>query len=328
MLFESEYKELTKNGENKMEIIKNILLRFCSYHNDLGDRFSIGEGDKAINYDLTEKNYNFTLNICCVGRFGKGKSTCVNCLLGETKAKESKSGASTTKKINYYQVSDQPIKIYDIPGFENKETTYNAVQKLKELNNKITELKDQLHFILYIIKSTDERTFADLEYDMLNEVSKQNNSKLLYILTHSTKDIDKEEKIDMINVGIKNLLINNKCVNYYETFNKLRAYKDNCIFVNFHPDEEKPIYGINELFQKLSILVKDTEVYKKYKKTNLIFFQELYSNNGNTFCTYIYSNQSSNLFEYKKFQDKDKLQNLLKQAEEYLELRSKTDYSK
>ena len=184
-LFKSESKELTKKGENKMEIIKNILIRFCSYHNDLGDRFSIGEGDKAINYDLIDKNYNFTLNICCIGRFGKGKSTCVNCLLGETKAKESKSGASTTKKISCYQVSDQPIKIYDIPGFENKETIFNAVQKLKELNyeiNEINESKDQLHFILYIIKSTDERTFADLEYDMLNEVSKQNNSILLYIL--------------------------------------------------------------------------------------------------------------------------------------------------
>ena len=62
-LFESESNELTKNGENKMEIIKKILIRFCSYHNDLGDRFSIGEGDKAINYDLTEKNYNYYLNM-------------------------------------------------------------------------------------------------------------------------------------------------------------------------------------------------------------------------------------------------------------------------
>ena len=94
-------KELTEVGENKMDKIINILLRFCSYHNDLGDRFSIGEGDKKINYDLTEKYFPFTINICCIGRFGKGKSTCVNCLLGETKAKESKSGASTTKKINY-----------------------------------------------------------------------------------------------------------------------------------------------------------------------------------------------------------------------------------
>ena len=328
-LFESEFKELTKKGENKMEIIKNILIRFCSYHNDLGDRFSIGEGNKAINYDLTEKNYNFTLNICCIGRFGKGKSTCVNCLLGETKAKESKSGASTTKKISCYQVSDQPIKIYDIPGFENKETTFNAVKKLKELNNEINESKDQLHFILYIIKSTDERTFADLEYDMINEVSKQNNSILLYILTHSSIDTDKEEKIDMINVGIKNLLINNKCVNFDETFNKLRAYKDNCIFVNFHSDEDKPIYGINELFGKLSI--KDIEIYNKYilKKINYNNLIMEINNNSKNYSNYCSSSTDSNLskdlLEFNNIEDIEIIINSLIEAAEYFELRSIND---
>ena len=55
-LFKSEKKELTQEGENKMEIIKKILLRFCSYHNDLGDRFSIGEGDKEIYRILIEIN--------------------------------------------------------------------------------------------------------------------------------------------------------------------------------------------------------------------------------------------------------------------------------
>ena len=249
-LFESEQKEITKEGEKKMDKIINILLRFCSYHNDLGDRFSIGKGNKEIHFDLTEKYFPFTLNICCIGRFGKGKSTCVNCLLGEMKAKESKSGTSTTKKINYYQISNQPIKIYDIPGFENQETTLNAVEKLKELNDEINELKDQLHFILYIIKSTDERMFADLEFNMINEISKQKNSKLLYILTHSSKKTDKDEIIDMINIGIKSVVEKHIIDNYYQIFLKMRANKENCIFVNFHEEGNKPIYGIGELFNK------------------------------------------------------------------------------
>ena len=267
-LFESKQKQLTEQGEYKMEKILNILLRFCSYHNDLGDRFSIGEDDKKINYDLTEKYFPFTINICCIGRFGKGKSTCVNCLLGEIKAKESKSGASTTKKINYYQISNQPIKIYDIPGFENKETISNAVYKIKELNDEINELKEQLHIILYIIKSTDERMFADIEFEIINEISKQKDSKLLYILTHSSKDTDIEEKIDMINVGLKNVLINNKVDNLFNIYSKMKADKNNCIFVNFHPYENMPIYGIDEFFKKLSFLAKETDIYKKYIKKN------------------------------------------------------------
>ena len=268
-ILESKTKELTEKGESKMEIIKNKLLRFCSYHNNLGDRFSIGEGDKMINYDLTDTYYPFTINICCIGRFGKGKSTCVNCLLGENKAKESNLGASTTKKINYYQISDQPIKIYDIPGFENKETCDNAVQKLIELNDEINELKDHLHFILYIIKSTDERMFADLEYKMLNEISKQQDTKLLYILTHSSQIIDKDEIIDMINVGIKNLLEKNKCKEIHPIFSKLRANEENCIFVNFHKEGNNPIHGIKDLFTKLSDFAKETKTYKKYNQKNM-----------------------------------------------------------
>ena len=264
-IFESEQNFLSLQAESKIEKIINILLRFCSYHNDLGDRFSIGKGKNQINFDLTEKYFPFTINLCCIGRFGKGKSTCVNCVLGETKSKESSSGTSTTKKIKYYQIKNQPIKIYDIPGFENKETTLNAVKKLKELQDEINELKEQIHVILYIIKSNDERMFADLEYDMLKEVSIQKKSKLLYVLTHSSSNTDKEEVIDMINIGIKGVLEKHKNENN-DIFENMKATEQNCVFVNFKQKDNSPIYGIDELFLKISILVKLTESYHKFKE--------------------------------------------------------------
>ena len=93
---------------------------------------------------------------------------------------------------------------------------------------------------------------------MIVEISKKENIKLLYILTHSTKNIDKKEVIDRINVGIKNLFQNNekKVGDYFATILKLKANEENCIFVNFYPEENEPIYGIDEIFKKLSILVK------------------------------------------------------------------------
>ena len=90
--------------EEKMGRIRHRLERFCSYYNELGDRFTVGNDTYKNDYDLTEMNFPFTVNICCVGRFGKGKSTGVNCILGEKNAKENKSGTSATLKINYYQV--------------------------------------------------------------------------------------------------------------------------------------------------------------------------------------------------------------------------------
>ena len=130
-----------------MKRLKKILIRVCSYYNDLGDTFFIPEIEK--NFVLSDKIYDYNLNICCIGRFGKGKSTCVNCILGEQKSRESKSGTSTTKKINYYQVNNQPIIIYDIPGFENIETTKEALNKIQELNNNKKELKKNQYFFIY-----------------------------------------------------------------------------------------------------------------------------------------------------------------------------------
>jgi GTP-binding protein EngB required for normal cell division len=209
MIFFEKYQEEVYD-EEKMNKIKNTLLRFCSYYNELSDRFSIGQGDKEIFYDLTEDNFPFTINIGCIGRFGKGKSTAVNFLLGEKKAKENRSGTSATSKINFYHVSHFPVKIYDIPGFENENTILNTVEKFKELNKEINKLKDEIHIILYFIKSTDERMFSEMEYKIFKQISKHEDVRVIFVLTHSSSKTDHKELIDMINTGIKGVLENTK----------------------------------------------------------------------------------------------------------------------
>ena len=195
-ILESDQNELTKEGNLKMENIFKVLYRFCSYLNDLGDRFSLGEKELQINYDLCDNYFPFTINICCIGRFGKGKSTCVNFILDEEKAKESNSGASTTQKINFYQVNDQPVKIYDTPGFKSQETVDNVIQKIKELNDEMNELKDNIHVFLYMLDSQESRIFQDMEYNMLKYLSEQNNSKVCFVFTHSKKILIKMKKLE------------------------------------------------------------------------------------------------------------------------------------
>ena len=82
--------------------MKNLFIRFCSIHNELGDHFSIGEGKDVIDYDLIRNYYPFNINICVIGRFGQGKSTGVNVLLNEYKAKESSQGGAQTKNLTFY----------------------------------------------------------------------------------------------------------------------------------------------------------------------------------------------------------------------------------
>ena len=253
-----EKKPLDENIIKKIKKIKRILIRFCSYHNELGDYFKIiNSSGNEINYSLIEKEYDFTSNFCCIGRFGKGKSTGVNCLLGEKKAKESRSGTATTKKINYYFVKNCPIKIIDIPGFESKETVSNAIQKFREFGEKMKNKSSKLTAILYFVKSTDERMFAELEFKMFKEILKHDNVPIIYILTHSSIKTDKEEIYDMLNTGIKGVLNKHPEEEGHilqRITKKMHASKDNCVFVNFYPEDDEPIFGIDEYFGKVQSL--------------------------------------------------------------------------
>ena len=270
MIFFEKYQEEVYD-EEKMNKIKNTLLSFCSYYNELSDRFSIGQGDKEIFYDLTEDNFPFTINIGCIGRFGKGKSTAVNFLLGEKKAKENRSGTSATSKINFYHVSHFPVKIYDIPGFENENTILNTVEKFKELNKEINKLKDEIHIILYFIKSTDERMFSEMEYKIFKQISKHEDVRVIFVLTHSSSKTDHKELIDMINTGIKGVLENTQKKNKLKTDeiskinNKIKASESNTIFVNFYSTQKKEEYGISEFFDIIGDHIEASKVYQNFQ---------------------------------------------------------------
>ena len=269
--------------EEKMRKIRHTLERFCSYYNELGDIFSIGDGDYRNDYDLTEMNFPFTVNICCVGRFGKGKSTGVNCILGEKNAKENRSGTSATLKINYYQVSQYPVKIYDLPGFENNETINNAVKQFKYLNEEIRQLQDQIHVFLYFIKSTDERMFTEMEFLIFKQILEHKDSFVLYVLTHSSEKTDKKEIYDMINTGIRGVINSYKKKRDLEQDNldiydniylKMAATSDNCTFVNFHKTNKLPQYGISDFFNKIVDFTQRTEAFNRFQKNSCLNEEE------------------------------------------------------
>ena len=275
IIFFEKY-EADINNPEKMRKIRYRLERFCSYYNELGDRFTIGENDNRNDYDLTEMNFPFTVNICCVGRFGKGKSTGVNCILGEKNAKENKSGTTATMKINYYQVNQFPVKIYDLPGFENDKTVNNAIKQFKYLNDEIRQLQDQIHIFLYFIKSTDERMFTEMEFAIFEQIFQHKDSFILYVLTHSTEKTDKKEIYDMINTGVRGVINHHKSkkqeiypndLEYYQNiYFKMAATNDNCVFVNFHETDKNKLYGISDFFEKIVLFVERTDAYRKFQK--------------------------------------------------------------
>ena len=234
--------------------IDPILLRFCSIHNDLGDRFIIGnpEENNENGIDLIEKYFPFNINIACIGRFRQGKSTGVNEILQEYKAKESSIGCWQTKNLSYYQVKGKPIRVLDIPGFADEETVKLALAKLQECGKKINSLKEKLHIILYFLNGASVETFMNLEAPIIKEIMKHKKSKIIFVVTHSNPnmlDISKIRKIRNINIGIKQVLDNNKITDN----GMFQADINNVVFVNFHKDYANNFeaFGRKELYKKI-----------------------------------------------------------------------------
>ena len=261
-IFSDDISSYQKNEYNK---IKKTILRFCSIHNELGDRFTIGEKENAQDYDLIENYFPFNLNIACIGRIGQGKSTGVNSLLKSYKAKESKKGGSQTKNLTFYQVDNKPIRILDIPGFEDSQSIKDAIEKFKFCGEKINKIKDNLHIILYFCNYHNERTFYKFELPMIEEIIKHKSSKIIYVITHYQEQDDEEEEkelkvdfINRINTGIQSISKdskNNEIINKY-----MFASLENTIFVDFHRTNNEEV-GTKELFNTIGNFFINSEDY-------------------------------------------------------------------
>lgn len=264
LIFLSNY---TENPNQFEKEIAPIFVRFCSIHNDLGDDFTLF--DKEERFDLREKGFPFNLNIACIGRFGQGKSTGINEILQEYKAKESSKGCSQTKKISFYQVKNQPIRILDIPGFENEQTVREVINQFQSLGKLINHMRDNIHIILYFLNYSEKRAFMKLEYPMIEEIVKHESTSLIYVITHSIPNLKEKSKIkiyDRINSGIQEITTDKLS---YDKIKMFKADENNVVFVNFHKREDLNIepFGQKELFKKIHDFFINSKDYK-YLKNN------------------------------------------------------------
>ena len=264
LIFVKDYTEEKKEFEEK---IAPILVRFCSIHNDLGDKFSLFDKPEDT-FDLLEHAYSFNINIACIGSLGQGKSTGVNVILNEYRAKESNKGSSQTKLLVEYKSDNKPIRVIDIPGFENEKTVKDAIEKFADCGKVEKGLKDKIHIILYFMSYSITRAFTDLEFQMLEQITKHKSSKLIYVITRSKQNLSEKNKkkfFEKINSGLQGGAAKNEEIK--NNLDMLKANDNNVVFVNFRADEEHPvIFGKKELFRKIYEFFIESESYKYFKE--------------------------------------------------------------
>lgn len=159
-----------KNEENKRYIYGNIkskIWKIYSYYNSMGDLILIPDGF------IIEKNHAFPyqLNILTCGKPGLGKSSFINIILNDKRAKEGE-GFAITNDIIRYSHSFFPIAFYDTPGTDTPDTVQMLKDELEWYNIKLREAMEKIYLIIWFL---DYKSRVDIK----NEKSLLENPKSL-----------------------------------------------------------------------------------------------------------------------------------------------------
>ena len=168
---EDENKPMNIDSEEiKKEIIKKFI-RIYSYYNELGDSFfDVLQKQNSILENNKEEN-KYRINILCIGKSQRGKSSFINLLLKDKRSKEGGTGIKCTNKINKYKADDAPLNVYDTIGVssdKNGEIVAELISKIDELQ---IQLKgEMLHLILYFLDYNDEHIFDPKELEIFKKL--------------------------------------------------------------------------------------------------------------------------------------------------------------
>ena len=138
--------------EDKASLSKIVfkLIQVCSYYNELGDFFQINGCPYQSITDI--ETYPTYLNILVMGRSQSGKSTFINLLLNEKRAKEGGNSCGCTRKTLKYKVLNYPIRLYDTIGNGDKDKNVEEILLFfKKMDEELSFSKEKIHLILYFI---------------------------------------------------------------------------------------------------------------------------------------------------------------------------------
>ena len=256
-LHENEANEDKSKPLNSLsvKIIKKFIHIF-SYYNELGDEFleEINKQNNNIFSNISSNNeeIRYRINIICIGKSQRGKSSFINYLLKEKRAKEGGSGSSCSTKILRYKADDIPLNIYDTIGVshdKNGNVINVLISKIKDLQNQIKN--EGLQLVLYFLDYRDPDIFESNEVDIFKQFCCGNTKVYyLFVCTKFCEVNNLRKRSQAVIEGIKEQHINK----VRSALNKLccNIYVE---IINMENDEESKIKEKNKSKAKTMTII-------------------------------------------------------------------------
>ena len=290
------------------------LIQIFSYYNELGDKFEINGYPY---YSITDfNNFPTYINILIMGRSQSGKSTFINLLLDEKRAKEGGNNCGCSQKPIKYKISNYPIRLYDTIGFgDDDKNIKDIINYLKKVDEQMNLLKEKIHLVLYFIDGGAGNKISKNEKILLEEIQKR-NLMTFFIVTKFNYDPKKNNKkynneLKKIYKSITSLVGNN-----YFSSNEEKAL-DRFIGVNLvKKPSNNSIFGFESIIAKIYTYLKEEckiifEIKDQYIKDNSlkVNMEELFSKLKDTFFF-------NHLKHYKEIEEKyeQQAQKVIKEA--------------
>lgn len=255
-LFEGIDKRKISNfiKKDSSNIIKKIYKIF-SYFFGLGDKFEINNKEYKLFSPIKDLN---PINILVLGKEQNGKSTFINSLLMEKRAKEG-NGSKETKDFKTYHLDGIPLLINDIEGFNGEKTINQVVNKIEKMQKNL--LEQEIHLVIYIISYESPSFFSDNEYLIFKQLVKYlHDTQFLFVCTKAKKN-DEDKKIEKIQGGFFKMIKNEFDKNKKESKNIINVL--NYLYYAVKKDifyDEIPIENRNNIrkeeFKTLSFFEK------------------------------------------------------------------------
>jgi len=170
-------------------LIKEKIYKIYNFFYEKGDVFEFE--NRKIKLYKEPKETLFYINILTLGKTQVGKSTFINTLLKEKKAREGGDGSSVTSKQMSYHVDNIPLIINDIEGFTGEDTIKNVANKILLMQRNLGE--KEIHLVIYIIDYNGPTYFNENEYSIFEQLaSKEDITHFIFICSKSPKEDDEK----------------------------------------------------------------------------------------------------------------------------------------